>query len=394
MTLDERARLSYYEKITSLNDIHGVWLVKNKENNRIYVWKELEVYTIDVYIFLKQSKSKYFPEIIDFVEIENGLILIEEYINGRTLDEFVNENGVFEYNYATNIMINLCDALSVIHNAKPAIINRDIKPSNIMITNEGAIKLVDFNIARVYDIQKQDDTMLLGSSDYAAPEQYGYRQSDIRTDIFALGNLYNYLLTGKLPKEELTHTAALNVINKCIMLEPNMRYQNVNQLKSALIKYKENNGFFRNNYITYNNINSQSKLKNKGEFWCLNKYKDNRQMYLPGFRRGNVFNRVCGIAGYLFVLYCVIDIKTTGVRDTYILTFVDNLFMKIIIFGWLMFIIFYVTNYLNLRSQLPVFMRENKYIFKISGIIWCFVVLFIMMCSYAIIENFLEIIIK
>ena len=46
MTLDERARLSYYEKITSLNDIHGVWLVKNKENNRIYVWKELEVYTI------------------------------------------------------------------------------------------------------------------------------------------------------------------------------------------------------------------------------------------------------------------------------------------------------------------------------------------------------------
>ncbi|HEX6108330.1 MAG TPA: serine/threonine-protein kinase, partial [Ktedonobacteraceae bacterium] len=97
--------------------------------------------------------------------------------------------------------LQLCDVLNYLHTRQPPIIFRDLKPSNVMVTQERQIKLIDFGIARIFKVQADTDTHTLGSRSYAAPEQYGSGQSDARTDIYALGATLYKLLTGVTPLE-------------------------------------------------------------------------------------------------------------------------------------------------------------------------------------------------
>jgi serine/threonine protein kinase len=92
-------------------------------------------------------------------------------------------------------MHQLCECLDSLHKLNPPIIHRDIKPENIIYHNN-KVTLLDFGIARFLDSKKSKDTLILGSVGYAAPEQFGFQQSNPQTDIYALGKLMNYLLNG------------------------------------------------------------------------------------------------------------------------------------------------------------------------------------------------------
>lgn len=354
MNLEERARLSYYEKLTALNDKHGIWLVKHRENNRIYVLKELEIYTVAIYYFLKEKRSVYFPQIIDYIEDSGRLILIEEYINGQTLFDIVHENGPLDIKRAIWVMQNICDALSVIHKADPPIINRDIKPSNVMITDDGRVKIVDFNVARIYEKDRNDDTMFLGSEQYAAPEQYGYRQSNARTDIYAAGVMFNFLLTGQLPKDRRADGPVWDIIAKCISLEPDMRYQSAEELKHAL-ELQHATG----------NI----------------KYADSIKP--PGFRSGRTANKFVAVPGYLFVLYGVISIKGEP-YDMWYKTFINNVCIKLVFLSWMAFIIMFACNYLDIRKYFPLMNKSQSGVSFIAGMGYCFIALFIIALRYAV----------
>jgi len=101
-----------------------------------------------------------------------------------------------------DLALQLCSVLSYLHRRQPPIIYRDLKPSNIMRTQEGSLVLIDFGIARHYRPGQVRDTQRLGSPGYAAPEQYGRAQTTPQSDIYSLGALLSFLLSGQDPAED------------------------------------------------------------------------------------------------------------------------------------------------------------------------------------------------
>ena len=139
------------------------------------------------------------PRIADFFSSEDGryFFLVQEYIDGQPLLERFEQNDCrMEEEEVLDIGIAICDVLSFLHSQPAPIIYRDLKPANIMITEEGKIKLIDFGIARKYVQDQLKDTLQIGTVGFAAPEQFEKRQSDQRTDLFSLGALLYYLLSG------------------------------------------------------------------------------------------------------------------------------------------------------------------------------------------------------
>lgn len=138
------------------------------------------------------------PQIVDFfVPDEDGYTyLVMEYIDGLTLSEYFKQcRGKIPMEQLTELMLQLLDVLSYLHNLNPPVIYRDLKPSNIMITPEHEVRLIDFGIARSYKPQSAEDTVKLGTAGFAAPEQYGSGQTDARSDLYGLGALLLYLMT-------------------------------------------------------------------------------------------------------------------------------------------------------------------------------------------------------
>ena len=132
------------------------------------------------------------------------------------------------------ITAQLCAILEDFHSCDPAIMNRDIKPSNIKISPDGIVKLLDMNAAKWSNTDAAKDTMLLGTQGYAAPEQYGFGPSIVLSDIYSVGVLMNVMLTGELPNKRIAGGRLNTIIRKCIELSPSGRYQSISQLQSVL----------------------------------------------------------------------------------------------------------------------------------------------------------------
>ncbi len=122
---------------------------------------------------------------------ESDTTVIEEYIEGKLPHPAKLSRKQFK-----KIVTELCIVLSFIH--EKGIIHRDIKPSNILLAQDAHIRLSDFDAARLYKNEQEQDTRLLGTRGYAPPEQYGFNQTDERTDIYSLGVTLNQLLAEKI----------------------------------------------------------------------------------------------------------------------------------------------------------------------------------------------------
>ncbi len=133
----------------------------------------------------------------------NHWYLVMEYIQGQTLEDILKRShrGYLSLNKAMHIGEALANVLSYLHEQRPAVIFRDVKPANVMLTRTGRVYLIDFGIARRFSSLKSKDTGPLGSPGYAAPEQYGRAQSDQKTDMYGLGATLQTLLTGREPLE-------------------------------------------------------------------------------------------------------------------------------------------------------------------------------------------------
>ena len=169
-------QLSLYNTLAVLNNSKKseILLVQNSLTGRIYIKKILKNYNLDVYQALKQIQTIHIPTIYEIFEEEKTLIIIEEFINGRTLEDMITEGGLLSEKEAIPYMIKLCESLEFLHKQTPPIIHRDIKPSNIMITNDGILKLIDFDVSRIYRQESEVDTHILGTKGYASPEQFGF----------------------------------------------------------------------------------------------------------------------------------------------------------------------------------------------------------------------------
>ena len=197
------------------------------------------------------------PRIVDIFRRDCSVIIVMDYIRGRNMSDLLKERGPFDEKQVVRWGIELAGVLSYLHSRNPPIIYRDMKPSNIMIKENGKLVLIDFGTAREYSETGQGDTLCLGTRGYAAPEQYGGSgQSDIRTDIYGLGVTLYHLLTGKDPAEPpyklvpvrqlVSHASPgiETVIRRCTRPDPAERFAGAEDLMYSLCHVEESGEVF------------------------------------------------------------------------------------------------------------------------------------------------------
>ena len=136
------------------------------------------------------------PRLVECLRSGDELSVVTEFIEGRTLGELVRDEGASE-RLATGIMPALCDAVFELHTLlDPPLIHRDLKPSNVIVRSDGRPFVIDFGIARAWDGEADADTVRFGTRVYAPPEQFGFGQTDARSDVYALGKLVLFCATG------------------------------------------------------------------------------------------------------------------------------------------------------------------------------------------------------
>ena len=228
-----------YAPVMPLGRRSDVTLLRNDDSGELVVRRLINEEQAGTYRTLRQTTAPHIPCIYDMIETQTGQYAVfEEYIDGHTLEEVLQEQTTVTEELGAWYITQLCDALSVLH--KAGLIHRDIKPSNVMVTSDDKLYLIDFDIARSYKANQASDTELLGTQGYAAPEQFGFRQTDVRTDIYAAGVLLNQLLTGEMPQKRLPRGSIAKIILRCTDIDPRRRYRSANALKRALRPYRNN----------------------------------------------------------------------------------------------------------------------------------------------------------
>ena len=207
-------------------DTSIVNVMENIHNGKKVLVKHLTG-NISVYRELLNITHKNIPIIYEVVCNNENAIVVEEFIDGLTVGEVL-ETGLYTAEGIQKVISEICDALYTLH--KRGIVHRDIKPENIIISTDGEVKLIDFNISRIRYDNKKRDTVIMGTTGFAAPEQYGISETDARSDIFSIGILINVMLTGEHPAKKLCSGKWRRIVNKCTKINPNERYQNVEEL--------------------------------------------------------------------------------------------------------------------------------------------------------------------
>lgn len=190
---------------------------------------------VRAYEIAAQLSCSALPHVYRCEAIEEDCYLIEEeFVDGISLAELLDVYHP-DSSQTAAIAMQICSALEALHNK--GIIHRDVKPENVLITSAGRVVLIDLDAATEYDAHKTRDTTLLGTAGYAAPEQFGFSRSNVRTDIFSLGVMLNVVLTGEHPSTRLTKSALRPVVEKCIEINVDKRYASTVELKKALAKH-------------------------------------------------------------------------------------------------------------------------------------------------------------
>ncbi len=252
----------------------------------------------------------------NIVEVSEDFYVME-YIEGKTLQSMV-EVRPLSSSEAKNFALQLLDAVEVLHRAN--IVHRDIKPENIIITDDGILKLIDFDIARQIVTSKNCDTQVLGTAGYAAPEQFGFTQTDQRSDIYAIGIVYNFMLTGKFPSEELAQGQKGKIITKCTHIDREKRYKNINRLRKDV---------------------------RSGRFTSYGFFD-----IVPGFRTGRLWKMIVAISVYLMVFSCFSVFPFLALAEENFETIYSLFFFLII---WLIYLFFFfsvATNFLDVMDKI------------------------------------------
>ncbi len=183
------------------------------------------------YELLSQMQNSYLTKVLYVAREAGYTYVIEEYLQGRTLQELLEEKGSLPETEVQKYALALSYAVEALHNE--GIIHRDIKPENIMLQDNGQPKLIDFNAARTKTFGKEHDTQVLGTEGFAPPEQYGFMTTDERSDWYALGQTLSVLL-GADYQGRLT-----SLINKCTRFDPQDRVVSAEQFRSLLAPSKK-----------------------------------------------------------------------------------------------------------------------------------------------------------
>ena len=183
------------------------------------------------------------PRVEATYELPDCVAVILDYVPGPTLEQVVAERGRLQQNEAVSLAQQICEAVQELH--RLGILHRDLTPANIIVADDGA-HIIDLGIARPLTdtANRNRDTTALGTYGFASPEQYGFAPTDVRSDIYALGRILGFMLTGVYPddtrytpllSDDLHVTPRLRaIVERATAFEPSARYQNVTQFAQAL----------------------------------------------------------------------------------------------------------------------------------------------------------------
>lgn len=405
MTLEEESRLSFYRELTVLDEKKNIVLVQDIRNSELCVKKTLDIYSRDVYEQLASVRIEGVPAVKECVADDGKLIVVEEYVQGRSLKQVLDEQGLLNEEQAYEIAVQLVDILVRLHQLESAIVHRDIKPSNIIIEKNGHVNLIDFNAARHVNADKNEDTRMLGTVYFAAPEQFGFGQSDERTDIYGLGATINYIMTGDKPGAGIAECRFSDILKKCLMVDAKDRYQSAEELRGVLdmLNYsivqdnrkKAETAFGKDNTVsvvrTYHNIRDII-VKMYRKYQKRNYDIDTswRRYLLPGFRRLNVVYCLIALVWYAVIVWMTITFAVTDSKTGISVTGGELTMYKIAVFVLLFGMTMWFGNYLNIRRKLPGMKKINVlstiltfgYAFTISFMFLAFFAIFIAIIGY------------
>lgn len=335
-------------------------LVMNGVTGMLLVQKAVSAETAKVY---KKALSIRVPGICHVYDVDmcdGQLTAICEYVNGIPLDKYC---AVRRLTVASvySIIVQLCDALDALH--REGIVHRDIKPDNIIVSDrDESIRLIDFGISRTVKAGQLGDTSVLGTVGYAAPEQFGFGQTDARTDIYAVGVLLNVLLEGKVPCEKMHAGLFHSVVLRCTQQNPAMRYPNVQALKKDLIRA----------YTPVLSPPQADKAAHQPEPAPANSAFQRFLHGIPGFRSKNPVYMVCAILFYLFA--GLLTWACFGImEEPYGYVYSALMVLALIVFPFLI-----VTDAWGILSRRKVFAGLSKLNFRLIqafGILVCFILL-------------------
>lgn len=333
MDIESRLSISYYKNIATVSEPHKIYIVQHMSTGKIYVKKVLDIYNKAVYEYLINHPIAHTPKIYEVYEESNTLTIIEEYISGDTLEEILDRNTLLSNDKIREIAIKLCTIVKNLHDCNPAIIHRDIKPSNIIIVPSGELYLLDFNASK-YNTgsDRTEDTTLLGTKGYAAPEQYGFGVSTTQTDIYAIGMTLKEMTSSKAYLESKQKNEFATIINKSTRLNSDERYKDVASLLRIL-------------------------SRNEPEEITVKKAVPRWRSYLPpGFRTLSPINMVLAIAGYGLIISICLSLQ---VKDS---TPAQLCFERIFSLLALFMVIFFSANYRNVQSCIPICRTQNIFL--------------------------------
>ncbi len=240
-------------KVVDRRRSSGFLAVKELRSGRLTAEKAREAITqfqTEARILMRLTHPN-IPKVYDYFSLRGSHFIVMEYIRGKTLERVLEsrKGKAVDERSALAWALQICRAVHFLSVQKPrSIVFRDLTPSNIMIAHDGRVKLIDFGIARFFKEDKDEDTFIYGTPGYAAPEQYGGGQTDVRADIFSLGATLHYCLTGRNPAESPLYfpdprhlnpaisreTAA--IVNKALAREKEKRFQSALEMKQAIQK--------------------------------------------------------------------------------------------------------------------------------------------------------------
>ncbi len=240
------SRYEEFIKTTLDNDYTHIECLKNEDSVKIDVYKHNDSDNRLVLIcsknrndhifrMLKGLSIPNFPVIYDVCSCEKYLLILESYVEGKTLADILSHNPPTP-KQALKYSLQICEALRFLHSKQ--IMHRDIKPENVIITPEDNAVLIDLSASRLLTDNESKDTVSLGTVGYAAPEQYGIHQSTPPTDIYALGVLLNEVMLGCHPTLKTPSGKLGRIIKKCTETQIYNRYQTVDKLMADLKKVR------------------------------------------------------------------------------------------------------------------------------------------------------------
>lgn len=240
----------YLAENIKLGTLWAIKTVRKNPNSKVDLLAEPNI--------LRKLNHPSLPRIFDILEDEEYIYIVEDFVEGASLDKVLQSIERFPEKTVIEWAKQICDVLIYLHTLKPnPIIYRDMKPANLIVSNEGKVKLIDFGIAREFKEEAQSDTAYIGTRGYAAPEQYGTSQSDARTDIYSFGVTLYHLVTGKGPNEPPYEIRPIRefdsslsqgleyIIDKCTKQDPERRYQSVAKLLDDLVNIEKFNSQYK-----------------------------------------------------------------------------------------------------------------------------------------------------